>query len=318
LHRICAQPSINSVNRRTRNTVAAGVALAAAGLLTYAVFIEPRWLQRTHTRVHIRRLPKALEGLRIALLTDLHAGGVTPLSLVRRAVRAVMLEKPDIIAITGDLAMDDADCFSDVLDALSGLHAPLGVYAVPGNHDYIVGIEKFRAQIGAHPRIRDLTNTHVTHEVNGARVCIAGVDDLYRGAPNLQLPALDQRDVTILLAHTPDQAEKSRRAYDGVDLIVSGHTHGGQVRIPFLGTPLSSADHPELYSHGLRRRPWTQVYTSRGIGTVHLPMRFLTRPEIPILELTSDVRPFQRPEMKQVLMGVRLPRGPQERQQPAK
>jgi predicted MPP superfamily phosphohydrolase len=314
LRRTCAQHSISSVNRRARQTLTAGVALAAVGLVAYAVLIEPRWLQRTHTRVHIRRLPKALEGLRIALLTDLHAGGVTPLSLVRRAVRAVMLEKPDIVAITGDLAMDEADCFSEVLDALSELDAPLGVYAVPGNHDYIVGIEKFRAQIAAHPRIRDLTNAHVTLEVKGARICIAGVDDLYRGTPNLQLPPLDKRDVTILLAHTPDQAEKSRRAYDGVDLIVSGHTHGGQVRIPFLGAPLSSTDHPELYSHGLRRRPWTQVYTSRGIGTVHLPMRFLTRPEIPILELTSDVRPFERPEKKALLTGRRMPRGQHERQ----
>ena len=306
------------MSKRSRQALATGVALAAAGLVAYAVFIEPRWLQRTHTRVHIRRLPKSLEGLRIALLTDLHAGGVTPLSLVRRAVRSVMLEKPDIVAITGDLAMDEAESFAAVLDALSELDAPLGVYAVPGNHDYVVGIEKWRAQIAAHPRIRDLTNAHVTHTVNGARLCIAGVDDLYRGTPNLQLPPLDQRDVTILLAHTPDQAEKSRRAYDGVDLIVSGHTHGGQVRIPFFGAPLSSTDHPELYSHGLRRRPWTQVYTSRGIGTVHLPMRFLTRPEIPILELTSAVRPFERPEKRPLITGVRLPRGAQERKHPGK
>src|SRR5205823_13777513 len=157
------------------------------------------------------------------------------------------------------------------LAALSEIAAPLGVYAVPGNHDHVIGIETWRAEIGAHPRIVDITNRAIVRTVRGARLCIAGVDDLYYGTPRLRLPPPEERDVTIVLAHSPDQAEHSRRLYDDIDLMLSGHTHGGQVRLPLFGALLSSAQNPELYEEGLRRRPWTQVYTSRGIGTVGLP-----------------------------------------------
>jgi uncharacterized protein len=266
----------------------AGGAVATLGV--YATLIEPRWLQLRRSRIHIRRLPRELEGLRIGLLTDLHAGGATPYSLVRRAVRLLMEERPDLVALTGDFAHDDEPDFRRVRAALRGLHAPLGVYAVPGNHDHVIGIDRWRAEFARDTRIRDLTNRAVIRQHNGRRICIAGVDDYSQGAPRLELPALAERDLTILLAHSPDQAERSRRRPDAVDLVVSGHTHGGQVRLPWFGAPLRAAEHDRLYDKGLRRRPWTQVYTSRGIGTVHLPVRFLARPEVAVLELTATPR----------------------------
>src|SRR5436190_20634079 len=111
-------------------------AAATFGALTaYAAFIEPRWLELKRTRIHIRDLPPPLEGLRIALLTDMHAGGATPLSVVRRATALAMRERPHIVALTGDFAVDSARSFREVLRALSPLDAPLGVFAVPGNHD---------------------------------------------------------------------------------------------------------------------------------------------------------------------------------------
>jgi uncharacterized protein len=125
-----------------------------------------------------------------------------------------------------------------------------------------------------------------------ARLCVAGVDDLSHGAPHMDaLPPRSRRDFTVLLAHHPDQAERARRSVDGVDLVLSGHTHGGQVRLPWIGALINSAAHPELYEAGVRRRPWTQVYTSSGIGTTHLPIRFLTPPEVVILTLTGAARP---------------------------
>ncbi len=275
---------------RTR-WLALGAATLIGSAVVYAVAVEPRWLQPRRTRIHIRDLPPSLEGLRIALLTDLHAGGATPFSLIRRAVRLACRDEPHLIALTGDFAADDAPDFTEVLDALRPLSAPLGVYAVPGNHDYVVGIEEWRRQIGAHPSIVDLTNEHRLLTVDGARLCIAGIDDYYRGSPRLRLPPPEARDATILLAHSPDQAERCRRGYDAVDLILSGHTHSGQIRIPLLGAPLSSAEHPRLYQDGVRRRPWTQVYVSRGIGTVGLPARFFARPEVSLLELTGARRP---------------------------
>lgn len=275
---------------RSTRIVLTGAAAGAGALAAYATLVEPRWLEVTRPTIHLRGLPRGLEGLRIGLLTDMHAGAGTPLSVIRRACRLVMAERPDLIALTGDFAADDAPNFRRVLGALAELRAPLGVYAVPGNHDYLVGIETWHREV-REARLEDLTNRAVTVEWRGARLCIAGVDDFSNGRPTLDflpLPAL--RDLTILLAHDPDQAERSRREEDRIDLILSGHTHGGQVRLPFIGAITNPAENEELYEQGLRRRPWTQVYTSRGIGTVHLPVRFLCRPEVAVLELTGRPR----------------------------
>ena len=278
-------------NHSTRNTLAAAAA-ATAALAAYAFLVEPLWLEVTRPRIHVKGLHPSLEGFRVALLTDMHAGHGTPLSLVRRACRLAMEEEPHLIALTGDFAADEAPDFGRVLATLAELRAPFGVYAVPGNHDYVVGIDAWHRQFKGHPVIRDLTNGACLLDVDGARFCVAGVDDYSYGDPSMKaLPPPDERDFTLLLAHDPDQAELARREYDRVDLIVSGHTHAGQVRLPFVGALRNPADRPDLYDEGLRRRPWTQVYTSRGVGTVHIPVRFLCRPEVAVLELTGDPRP---------------------------
>jgi uncharacterized protein len=265
----------------------------AAASLVYGRFIEPHWLQVRRAGIHLRRLPTPLEGLTIGLLTDLHAGPLTPPSLIRRAVDAVLAEDPDLIAITGDVSDDHARGFAPVFAELGRLRARLGVYTVPGNHDHRLGLAEWQVAVAGCPRIEDLTNRAVLLNVRGARLCVAGVDDYALGKPELNLPAPGERDTTILLAHSPDQAEQSRRGHDAVDLVIGGHTHGGQVRFPLIGAPKNSSNHPELYEAGLRRRPWTQVYTSRGVGMVGLPVRFLARPEVSMLRLTGTPRPRQ-------------------------
>lgn len=300
-----------AVNVKLRN-IAMAAAGAAAATAAYAIFIEPRWLQCTRTTMHFAHLPAPLEGLRIGLLTDLHASGDTPRGLIARAVRMAMRERPDMIAITGDIAESEA-MLEPTLDELAELRAPLGVYIVPGNHDYRdVGIERWHDAVSRRRSLTDLTNRARVIDVpaaiprlavtmehragraavgDSARLCIAGVDDLAEGRPRLDvLHGRSERDFTILLAHNPDQAEQARRGIDKVDLVLSGHTHGGQVRLPGIGAIVNSAEHADLYEAGVRRRPWTQVYTSRGIGTVHLPVRFLTRPEMAIVTLTSAPR----------------------------
>lgn len=283
--------------RRSARPLIGGALGAAGAAIVYARWIEPRWLQLRHHLIHVRDLPAELEGLRIGLLTDLHAGEESHYRLIRRAVRMLNRERPELVALTGDFAADDAGGFSDVLDALDELRAPLGVYAVPGNHDYIVGIDLWREAIGRHPFIEDLTNRFRILDLGAVRLCVAGVDDYYEGSPRLRLPPPEDRDFTLLLAHSPDEAERCRRAYDAVNLIVSGHTHGGQVRLPFLPAPINSADNAHLYEDGLRRRPWTQVYTSRGLGTVRLPLRFFARPEVALLQLTGAPRPVWRQKL---------------------
>lgn len=280
---------------RTQKTLGIAAGATAAATLFYAFYVEPRWLQRTTPRLHLRGLPAALEGIRIGLLSDLHASTSTPPGLVARAVDAVMDAAPDLIAVTGDIAEDEQSLRS-TLRELARLDAPLGTYIVPGNHDYKdVGIDVWRAAVAGVPSLRNVSNRVRLLRVNrggdSALLCIAGVDDLDEGAPRLEtLQNAGARDFTILLAHNPDQAERARRDEDAVDLVLSGHTHGGQVRLPLVGALVSSTRNPELYEAGVRRRPWTQVYTSRGVGTTRLRVRLLTRPEVAILTLTGEPR----------------------------
>lgn len=287
------------VNRTLRTLVLAAGG-AAAATAAYAVLVEPKRLQRTRPRLHFPELPPLLEGLTIALITDIHAGAYTPRDMTARVVRLTMEASPDVIAITGDLAEDEG-ALEATLDELARLSAPLGVYVVPGNHDYTaIGEERWHDAVARRRTLTDLTNrvrTVRVGDVDGehAVLCIAGMDDLVAGRPRLDvLPPQDRRDFTILLAHQPDQAERARRGRDRVDLVLSGHTHGGQVRLPGIGAVFTAAERADLYEGGLRRRPWTQVYTSRGIGTTHLPIRFLSRPELPVLTLTSAPRPPRR------------------------
>lgn len=272
-----------------KTSITAAVA-AGATLAAYAALLEPRWLQLRRVGIHIRTMPDSLEGLRIGLLSDLHVTGGRSVAVTRRAAAMLMAERPELIALTGDFA-EDEEGLTAALEALAGLSAPLGIFAVPGNHDHVAGIRAWHRLVERAPDIRDLTNRYEAIEHRGARLCIGGVDDLYEGEPRLLLPPPEERELTILLAHSPDQAEHCRRGYDAVDLVVSGHTHAGQVRLPFLPAPVNSARRRDLYEEGLRRRPWTQVYTSRGVGTSGLPFRFFARPEVTVLTLTGAPRP---------------------------
>lgn len=266
----------------------AGLAGGAAALAFYATLVEPRRLDVRRTTIHIRSLHPAFEGLRIALLSDFHAGRLTPRSVVRRAVRKTLAENPHLVALTGDFVDRSHGDLQEAIGALRDLWAPLGVLAVPGNHDRArIGLQAWHRALAAHGGITDIANRHVLLSHGGATLCIAGVDDLEEGRPQLRLPPSSMRDFTLLLAHNPEQAERTRRLTDGVDLVLSGHTHGGQIRLPGLGPVHRKSS---LYDHGLRRRPWTQVYTSRGLGNTLLPVRFRARPEVALLQLTASPR----------------------------
>lgn len=267
--------------------VLAATSAAAGAVIAYATVIGPRHIQVTRPTIHVRNLPPALEGLRIGLLSDLHAGNLTPRWTLERAVELLMLERPDLIAITGDFADRRHADYRPAFRSLEPLSAPLGVYAVPGNHDHAVGIEGWRREIARATGMRDATNRFHMVRVGDARLCVAGADDLEEGNPRLRLPLAADRDFTLLLAHNPETAEVARRSCDAIDLLVSGHTHGGQVRLPFVGAVERKS---EIYDAGLRRRPWTQVYTSRGLGSTLLPARLGSRPEVTVLGLTARRR----------------------------
>lgn len=282
--------------RRVFLPAALGAAVLGAGAAAYARFVEPRWIERTHTRVPVPGLLPALDGLRIALLTDFHASEHTPIPRIRRACRIAMDAQPHLVALTGDFVSEHTGAWlPGTIAALDEeLEAPLGVWAVPGNHDHAAGIGRYYDAVRRHPRIHDLTNRAARRDLRGASVRIVGTDAAHAGHPRPEA-ALDDgesADFTLLLTHNPDLADDACRVLGGVDLVVSGHTHGGQVRLPVLGAILNSAEHDDVYEAGLVRRPWAWVYVSRGIGTVRRPVRFLCRPEVAILEVVTPADDF--------------------------
>ncbi len=282
----CTVRSTEQVLRKT----AVAAAAAAGALAFYAFVVEPRRLQVRRSTVEVRGLSPALSGLRIALLSDMHLGNGTSAQFIRRACRMAMAENPDLIALTGDfISAHSKHTIAAAVEAVGGLSAPLGVYAVPGNHDHVHGIGAWHRALGEHPNLTDLTRRTLGLEKTGAPFGIAGVDDFETGDPrmcNVERPV--GASLMILLAHNPDHAERLRSMPRAVDLVLSGHTHAGQVRLPFVGAVRNPATRDDLYESGLTRRPWTQVYVSRGIGTVHLPVRFMARPEIAIIEVVGS------------------------------
>ncbi len=272
----------------------AGTAAAlAAGTALYAWAVESRWIEVTHTRIAIPGLAAPLHGVRIALLADFHLGNGTSAAHIRRACRLAMRERPDLVALAGDFVSAEADRTAararlpEVMRLLDGaLSAPLGVYAVPGNHDYAAGGKAWRAAV-ADTGIIDLTNTSVVRDVGGARLRMAGLDDYQMGRPrpDLALSEGERADLTLLLAHNPDQVEASPGPLARADLVLSGHTHGGQVHVPVVGDRVRGDRYDRRYQAGLVRRPWTQVYVTRGVGTVYVPVRLGSRPEVSMLEL---------------------------------
>ncbi len=265
---------------------AAGWTTAAVctGRLAYAWWYE-RWdLELTTTALRVPRLPAPFAGLRIAHLTDLHLGKYVPARFIARAVALTQRTHPDLIAITGDFvgyeARDAETCAAEV----AKLQAPLGVFATLGNHDVWVGPEAVIPPLRA-AGLDVLMNEARELTRGGSRLFLVGVndsathqDDLYRACHKLP-----RGDVRLLLAHSPDILPRAQPFHS--DVVLAGHTHGGQVNLPWIGPPLVNIGLGREYVAGLKRWGRTQVYISRGIGMIAPPIRFRCRPEVAVLTL---------------------------------
>jgi predicted MPP superfamily phosphohydrolase len=273
---------------RTLIRATALLGASAASGAGYSMFAEPGWLSVERVDVPIRNLPHGLAGLRIAQLSDLHASPQIAPAQLAQAASAVLREQPDLVVLTGDYVTHGLEHLPDAIAAIAMLAAPLGVFAVLGNHDHWTGaagaVERALEQSGA----RVLSNRAVQLMVGGEALWLAGVDDVWEERADLEaaLEAVPPGATTVLLAHEPDFADTAAR--HAIALQLSGHSHGGQVRLPFLGAPVL----PFLgqrYPIGLQRVPGsdTLVYTNRGIGMVSPAVRFNCRPEVAILRLVA-------------------------------
>lgn len=247
-----------------------------------------RWrhpaIEITQRRLEIPRLPAAFSGLRLVQLSDIHHGLYLPLERVEEAVRVANSLHPHLIALTGDFVSNSRKYIEPVARALSRLHAPLGVFAVLGNHDCRVGAQHVAAALEGHG-IEVLRNRHVRLARDSASLFVAGVDDLRYGKDNLQqaLAGVTRGWPTLLLCHNP--AILPYAATYGVELVLAGHTHGGQVGLPRLRSLAARRGVRLPWADGWQELNGTQLYISRGLGTVVFPIRFRCPAEIPVLQL---------------------------------
>ena len=238
----------------------------------------------TVTDIWLRRLAPPHEGLRIVHLTDIHHSLYTPLDDVQRAVHLSNRLRPEIVALTGDYVTLSPDYIWPVAEALGKLRARLGVFAVLGNHDFDVDANEITHALRSQ-HIHVLRNSHRVLRHGSAALWVIGVDDVWYGADDLRgaLRSVPTRDPKVLLCHNPLGIH--RAAAHGIDLVLSGHTHGGQVRLPVVGSVYGRSKLGVRFVDGWNRLDGTQIYVNRGIGKVLLPVRVACPAEIACLRL---------------------------------
>ena len=258
--------------------------VAVSATAAYARLIEPYNYLISETDIFIRDLPQAFEGFRVTQLTDIHHSRILGLEEIGRVVSLAQQTRPDMFVLTGDYSTSYRRYIEPCAEALSALSAPEGVWAVLGNHDHYTDPElTIRALQRNH--IAVLNNANTTLRRGSDAIQLSGIDDwTWNGTDWVKAFAgLKTNTPTILLSHQPTVLDFEQTK--DVSLILSGHTHGGQLNFPLLGAPARLFTKDLRYARGLFRRGETQLYVSTGTGVIGLPVRLGVRPEIAVLRL---------------------------------
>ena len=276
--------------------------VGAGAIALYAGEIERHWIEITRHEVALRGLPGTFDGMRIAQISDIHMDDFTEPVFLRHAVQLVNREKPDAVLMTGDFVTAmlaerriprhfDRETAGQCAEILAGLECK-ALYAVLGNHDHSVGAHQVTSALES-SGINVLRNACVPIERGSSRLWLAGVEDPLTGhaRPELAIPASIRNqpgEPVVLLCHGPDFADILLQDASGqaVDLMLSGHSHGGQVRVPLLGA-LVLPPMGRKYVEGFFNFGRMQLYVNRGLGTIGLPFRFDCPPEITIFTLRA-------------------------------
>ncbi len=266
------------LSRKLGEAVASERPFRALARVARETLAEANLLTVEEETIYLKRLPRELEGFRIVLLSDIHHSPFTNLEHITRAVEIANDLKPDMFLLTGDFVSHETEYIAPMAEVMGTLRSEFGTYACLGNHDHWTDGELVTDSLRGEG-IRVL--------INNASFWLAGVDDLMVGKTDVKAAMLGshETEMKMLLAHNP--AIIHRAARYNVDLMFSGHTHGGQVKIRDEEKKILK----RRMSSGLHRRKETQVYITRGIGTVVVPFRYQCPPEISLIELRkSSVR----------------------------
>jgi uncharacterized protein len=266
----------------------AGVYMGAylSGLVVcgYGILFRRKAFRVVERVAYVEGLDPRLEGLRIAQLSDLHIGAHTPRTWGLRWAEAANERQPDLAVVTGDMVTSGHAFHEDVATVVGALRAKLGVFVSMGNHDYFGDgeplVQLLRAQ-GA----QVLRNEGVELERNGATFWLAGIDDTWTRRDDVEraMKGRPAGATAILLAHDPAAFDEAAEV--GADLVLSGHTHGGQIAVPFFAEAASLASIAHPYNLGFYRRGRSLLYVHPGLGTTGPPMRLGAAPEVSILVL---------------------------------
>jgi predicted MPP superfamily phosphohydrolase len=270
-----------------------GAAALGAGGVGYAYEVEPGWSEISSVRLELPRLSAEFDGYRIVQVSDIHADEWMTPERLSEIVRLVNGQRPDLVVITGDFVTSEDFTEVSATDVAPGLVEPLSrlkprdsTVAVLGNHDHWTDSELVRRVI-RESGIVDLSNAVHPVERKDVELHVAGVDDVMENQDRLDLvlDRLPSTGAAILLAHEPDFADTSA-ATRRFDLQLSGHSHGGQIRLPLLGAPVLPPLARE-YPEGLYEVVEMIQYTNRGLGMIEPRVRFNCRPEITVFTLGS-------------------------------
>ena len=284
-----------------------GIAIVILGL-AYAYFVEPGRLVIRNETIHISGWNPAFDGLRIAVIGDIHGGSNgADADKLRRVVTETNALTPDLIVLLGDYVSQKDDArtsrdlrmpMNEVAGNLSGMKALYGVFAVLGNHDGWYGDREVREQLEA-VGIKVLENDAVTIDKNGQKLRVLGLPD-HMKAQNWAWFSAEARAAVdragndgdiVVLEHSPDilpMITGELSISPKLKLILAAHTHGGQVWLPVLGTPIVPSSYGQKYAYGHVRDRGVDLFVTSGIGTSILPFRFLVPPEIVILTVRSE------------------------------
>lgn len=287
---------ISSSRRRFLKLASGTAAVGTLAIGADATIFEPNRPRLVRQQIPLRRLPAAFDGLTILQLSDFHYDPYFSATPIAAAVRMANELGPDLVVLTGDFVTSPVFHRSNLIqrsealiepcaEALRGLSAPFGVWAVLGNHDVFADPHHIMLCLRS-AGIQILRNDAAPIEREGQRFWLSGIGDVLAGDSNLgkALRGIPQDDAVVLLAHEPDFADHAARF--SVDLQLSGHSHGGQVCFPLLG-PVYLPHMARKYPIGLRQVGQLMLYTNVGIGTLIVPVRWNCPPEVTLITLRS-------------------------------
>lgn len=271
--------------RKALKIILASTPIAA---LTNGFYVEPSRLSITRRDIFIPTLPAELDGFTIAHLTDFHYKPEDDHDLMEKVVKAVNSENTDLIALTGDYVDHDKSVLAPLLEHLEKLTSKHGMVATLGNHDGWSGPRSYYKGLFEKIGCTFLTNQNTKLNINGSPLHIAGSDYVWLGKPDpvATLKGIPIDAPVVALVHEPDYFDTIRSLRD-IDLQLSGHTHGGQCRVPLIGYAPRRVSYGRNFLYDLYSKDASQIFVSRGVGTTGIRVRFACPPELAILTLKT-------------------------------